>query len=256
MKRLFVSVVSVTLANVFAQPGEDVKTGDTLFTCVEPEATARLHELVARVDELRVRRAGAAARDPLTLSTLDAELAASEAALADTRERIDSATQRATLDGLFDVVDTTALQGRSLDRGDVVGYIIPPVVRTVRMAIDERWIARFDDDLESVQLRISGANGRARVYDTKVLGRTPKASRVVASAALSSFGGGLHAADPNGDGRLLKEAVFDVELEWPEIAGAAAVGSHVGVRLVYASSPLLARLSTTLRLAFASRVTS
>lgn len=244
------------IGEVFARPGEDVKAGDTLFICEEPDARARLQELVARVDELQVRRAGAAARDPLTLSALDAELTASEAALADTRERITAATQRAKLDGLFDVVDTTALQGRSLARGDVVGYVIPPVARTVRMAIDERWIARFDDDLESVQLRVDGANGRAIVHDTTVLRRTPKATRVVASAALSTSGGGLHAADPNGDGRLLKEAVFDVELAWPEAAVSAAVGSHVGVRLVYASTPLLERLSTTLRLAITSRAAS
>ncbi|ASJ73796.1 M50 family metallopeptidase [Granulosicoccus antarcticus] len=244
------------ISDVFAQPGQNVKAGDTLFICKEPEAQARLHELVARVDELRVRRAGAAARDPLTLNTLDAELAASDAALADTRERIVAATLRATLDGLFDVVDTSALLGRSLDRGDVVGYVIPPTVRTVRLAIDEEWIVRFDDRLKSVQLRVSGANGRARVYDTTVLRRTPKASHRVASAALSSYGGGLHTADPDGDGRLLKQAVFDVELEWPEMAGSAAVGSHVGVRLVYASTPLLERLSTALRLAIASRVAS
>jgi len=79
---------------------------------------------------------------------------------------------------------------------------------------------------------------------------------VDASAALSTHGGGLYPADENGDGRLLKEAVFDVELEWPESAGFAAVGSHVGVRLVYAPTPLSARLSTTVWQAIAGRVES
>jgi len=100
------------------------------------------------------------------------------------------------------------------------------------------------------------SDGFLALFDTNVLHRTPKASRLVASAALSSHGGGLFAADENGDGRLLKEAVFDVELEWPVAAGFAAVGSHVGVRLVYAPTPLSVRLGTTLRQAFTNRVAS
>jgi len=78
----------------------------------------------------------------------------------------------------------------------------------------------------------------------------------VASAALSSYGGGEHAADKNGDGRLVEEAVFDVELQWPDEAGFAAVGSHVDVRLVFSPTPLSVRLSTTLRQAIADRVES
>ena len=244
------------ISEVFVQPGEQVKSGDALFACEEPELKARLRELVARVDELQVRRAGVAARDPLALSTLEAELEASEAAINDTRERIAAITQEAGFDGLFDVVGTAALQGRALTRGEVVAYVIPPARRTVRMAIDERSIARFDNGLQSVQLRINGSNGRSRVYDTTVLRRTPKASRMVGSAALSTAGGGLHEADPSGDGKLLKNAVFDIELAWPEVAKFAAVGSHVGVRLVYTPTPFLERMSTTLRQTLTGRSAS
>ncbi|MFK7892243.1 MAG: hypothetical protein AB8B63_15605 [Granulosicoccus sp.] len=241
---------------VFALPGEDVKTGDSLFVCEDAEVQARVNELVARIDELQVRRASEAVRDPLALSTLEAQIMASEAALDDSRERMSERTLVARLNGLFDVVDTAALTGRSLARGDVVGYVIPPVKRTVRVAIDEKWISQFDNELESLQLRVVGAGGRASVYRTVVIRRTPKATHQVTSAALSSYGGGIHQADPSGNGRLLKDAVFDVELQWPEAAGAAAVGSHVGVRLVYSPTPLLARLSTTLRQAIADRVAS
>lgn len=244
------------IRGVFVQPGSDVKAGDRLFMCEDPEALARSAELVARVDELQVRRAGAAARDPLALHSLDAELKASEAALQDTRERINATVLTAKFDGRFDVVDTSALQGRSLNRGDVVGYVIPPDTRTVRLAIDQEWITRFDHELESVTLRVTAADGGAEQYDTTVLQRTPKATYRVASAALSTYGGGLYTAEPNGDGRLLTEAVFDVELEWPAAAGFAAVGSHVGVRLVYAPAPLSQRVSTTLLQAFADRVES
>lgn len=244
------------VGEVIAKPGEQVLAGDNLFVCEALEGNTKLNELIARVDELQARRAGAVARDSLVLSTLDAELNASKAALEDVQKRVVSQMQTAALDGLFDVVDTSALQGRSLARGDVVGYIIPPVRRTVRLAIDERWITRFDNELEDVELRVTGADAVASVHRTTVLRRTPKATRMVASAALSSFGGGIHEADPNGDGRLLKESVFDIELIWPDLAGPAAVGSHVGVRLVYTPTPLFERLSTTLRQVFSDRVES
>ena len=244
------------VSNVFIQPGRNVEAGDSLFTCDEPGAAARVDELLARVDELQVRRAAAAARDPLSVHTLDAELEASQAALEDAQARGEARTLTARLDGLFDVVDTPALKGRSLARGDVVGYVIPPEARTVRLAIDERFISEFDNELQSVALRVDTGGGGAQVYDTSVLQRTPKATHTVASAALSSYGGGLYAADDSGDGRVLEEAVFDVELEWPAAAGAAAVGSHVGVRLVYTPTPLFERVSNTFRQAISDRVDS
>lgn len=244
------------VVEVFVQPGSQVQAGDRLFSCEDANAQSRLQELVARVDELQVRRAGVAARDALSLNALDAELKASMSALEDAQARIEAAVLHARLDGLFDVVDTSALEGRALARGDVAGYVVPPTTRTVRLAIDERWISRFDNALESIALRVNAADGRAQVFATNVIHRTPKASRLVASAALSSRGGGLFAADENADGRLLKEAVFDVELAWPAAAGFAAVGSHVGVRLVYVPTPLSVRLSTTLRQAFTNRVAS
>lgn len=241
---------------VHVQPGTMVKTGDSLFSCENPDASAKLEVLVARVDELQTRRAAAAARDTLAVSAVEAELIATQAALDDIRERISSNQFVAKLDGLFDVVDTSALQGRAFSRGDLVGYVVPNDKRTVRLAIDERWITRFDNELQSVSLRVNGADGRSHRYETTVLRRTPKATRVVASAALSTFGGGPHIADENGDGRLLKEAIFDIELVWPDVKTYAAVGSHVGVRLVYSPTPLSVRLRTTLRQAFSDRVTS
>ncbi len=244
------------VSKVFTRPGEPVSAGDTLFLCDDHQAQARLQELVARVDELHVRRAAELARDPLVLETLEAELRASEAALADAQERIDAQLLQAKLDGRFNVVETSLLHGRSLERGEIVGYVVPPLTRTVRIAIDERSVTRFDNDLNTVQVRFTGAGGQSRVFDTQVIKRTPKATRVVANAALSSYGGGMHAAHPDGDGRLLKDAVFDVELAWPELASPAMVGSHIGVRLVYTPAPLFAQLGTTLRHAFNRQILS
>ena len=254
------AIVRVTgdciVSNVYVRPGSTVKAGDNLFTCEEPGASDKLEEFIARVDELKVRRAGAVAREPLLVKTLDSQIEAGMAAVDDLDARIESKILKASVDGLFDIVDTSVLLGRSLNRGQVIGYVIPPDERTVRLAIDERWISRFDNELRSVAIRLLDTDGQAGIYNSAVLKRTPKATRMLPSAALSTYGGGLFVADESGDGRLLKEAVFDVELVWPEAAGSAAVGSHVGVRLVYAPTPLSVRIGTSLRQAFTDRIAS
>ncbi len=241
---------------VHTVPGESVKAGDALFTCEEIGALAAVDILVARTDELQSRLASVAARDPLSAVALKAEIKATEVALVNARERFAESTLVAKSDGVFAITGTTSLYQRAFSRGDLAGYVVPEGQRTVRMAIDERWISRFDTDLESVELRVKSANGDTLEYTTTVLRRTPKATRLVASAALSTYGGGSHPADKSGDGRLLDEPVFDVELEWPEVEHYAAVGAHVGVRLVYSATPLSTRIGTALRHAFSDRVSS
>jgi len=134
---------------VHAAPGESVKAGDALFTCEEIGALAAVDVLVARTDELQTRLASATARDPLSAVALKAEIKATELALVNARERFAESTLMAKSDGVFDVTGTTSLHQRAFSRGDLAGYVVPEGQRTVRMAIDERWITRFDTDLES-----------------------------------------------------------------------------------------------------------
>jgi len=234
----------------YKQPGVPVSEGDTLFICDDPIAKTRQQELQARVDELEVKRAGAITRDPLARSALDAEIKASEVALSDAQFRVNETIQVAKANGRFDIVGTSALAGRSVNRGEIVGYIIPTSGRTVRVALPERLIGRVDEDLERVEVRIPGSNGSAKIYHANVIQRTPKATRTVASAALSTYGGGSHEADPRGDGRLLIDPVFDFELDWPEEEGSMPIGAHVGVRFVYTSSPLARRLQDSILTVF------
>jgi putative peptide zinc metalloprotease protein len=151
------------VTDVHARPGTQVEAGQTLFTCHDPDAQSRRDVLVARVDELEVRRAATAARDPLALRAVQAELKASLAALEDVRSRMSDSIVTARLSGIFDIADTAHLKGRAFSRGDLVGYVVPSDQRTVRLAIDDRKITRFDSDLESVALRIAGADGSADV---------------------------------------------------------------------------------------------
>jgi len=227
----------------YIQPGADVKIGEELFLCNDPAARTHYQELQAKVDELLVKRAGMITRDPLARGAIDVEIKASEAALEDASRRLQETRKIAKIAGRFDVVGTAALPGRSVNRGDIVAYVVPNTGRTIRVALDEKLVQHADNALDHIEIRVPGVQGSASVHKTTVVRRTPKASKRVATPALSSTGGGSHLADPEGDGSLLLTPVFDYELEWPESAGEMPVGAHVGVRFVYTSKPVIERLS-------------
>ena len=238
------------ITSVASAPGSDVRVGDELFRCTDPELGLRERELLARLDELDARLAGTATGDPAAHARLAPERRATEAALRDVRARIAGERRHAAVDGRFDIVGTRALEGRALERGEIAGYVVTPRERTVRVAVDEHDIARVDAPAGRVEIRLAG---ESETYRSVVLERTPRATYEVPSAALGTAGGGTHPSDPAGDGRRLLEPVFDLELAWPERAGTQAIGSHVDVRFVHAPTPLGTRLHESLRRAFAGR---
>ncbi|MFK8081580.1 MAG: hypothetical protein AB8B97_14940 [Granulosicoccus sp.] len=238
-------------------PGQAVQAGESLFDCFDPELALRERELVARIDELNAQLAGLAVNDPAEHLRLESERFANTSALDEVRERMNDRERIAALDGRFDTLGTTALEGRVFARGDIVGYVVPPAHRTVRVALRERVAGMLDADLRKVELRLdTGRNGSQKVYQSEILMRTPRASREVPSSALSTAGGGEHRADPAGNGRQVMEPVFDIELAWPEKAFVAPVGAHVDVRFVHSPTPLGGRLVQAVRRAFSERSTT
>lgn len=241
----------ITAASV--RPGETVRPGQALFECVDPEHVLRERELVARADELDALLVGFGTDDPAEHSRLESEQRANEATLIDVRKRLTSARRTAALEGQFDMPGTTVLEGRSVARGDIIGYVVPARRRTVRVALGQGAAGRLDENLRRVELRIPHDTDGPKVHGTSILTRTLRASNEVQSAALSTTGGGIHRADPLGNGRQVLASVFDVELKWPDTADAAPIGSHVDVRFVHPPAPLGGRLSEALRRAFNER---
>ncbi len=245
------SECEITVASV--SPGQQVSVGQALFDCVDPELSPRVRELMALEDELDARLAGFALDDSSERSRLESERVVNQAALADMRHRIDAGSRVAAFDGLFDAPGTAALEGRALVRGDIAGYVVPSSLRTVRVAIAERVAGELDIGLRRVEVRVGSEKQGPTVHRTSIVARTPRASRDVPSAALSTAGGGEHRADPQGDGRQVMEPVIDIELAWPSDAGPAPIGAHVDVRFVHTPTPLGTRLIDVLRRAFDER---
>lgn len=241
------------VTKVLADPGSRVQAGDVLFQCNDNELEAQEQYALARVAELEASLAGVARADQVEYQKQLPALDAARAKLVDIQQRADAEQHRATVDGLFDVSGTSALLGRAFARGDIAGYTIPSAGRTIRLAFPERHIADIDEHIERIEVRINTAGISAQVYATSILSRSPSATAQVPSAALSSVGGGPHAADPDGDGLQLLSSVVDIELVWPDAVTPAPIGEHVGVRFVHSPKPLAGRLFNSVRRAFMDR---
>ncbi len=238
---------------VMIEPGAQVKAGDVLFRCVDDELDAQMQYLLARVAELEAELSGLVRSDQVGYSKRLPELTSTQAMLDDVQQRMDAEQHRAAVDGRFDVNGTSILLGRAFSQGEVAGYTIAPTGRTIRLAFGERRFADVDNHIERIEVRIQREGLNAKAFTTSMLSRAPRASLEVPSAALSSFGGGPHAADPAGDGRQLLNAVVDIELNWPVAVGSAPIGEHVGVRFVHLPKPLAGRLINTVKRAFMDR---
>ncbi len=241
------------IENAPVAPGRDVKKGDLLFECSDPELALAERELQARLDELDARIGGLAVTDPPAYGRLQPERKAARLALVDVRERLASGVHVAALGGHFDTRGTSTLEGRALERGEIAGYVVPPHRRTVRVALGERAAVRLDAGSSRIEIRVAAGDGASEVHRSSILRRTPRATREVPSAALSAAGGGEHAIDPNGDGSQLLDPVVDIELAWPDALAAAPIGEHVGVRFVHPPTPLAGRLIEAVRRAFDER---
>lgn len=244
------------VTELMVEPGQQVNIGERLFNCENTDLRARLQLLQAQVDELMAKRAGLALTNRVKHELLRNDLNTLLAQQQHVQAQVARQTIVASSDGQLTITGTTLLEGRYLQQGEIAAYVVPPVLRTVRVAIAQSDIANLNDTLSDVEIRFAEQGDARRSYVTNVLRQTPKANHRVVSAALTNRGGGELVADPSGDGQLVVEPIFDVELSWPVDAPSVQVGSHVRVKFVHQARPVAGRLLAHIQRAFLARVSS
>jgi len=242
------------VTELLVAPGSRVASGAALFRCENQELDAQLRELQAQLDELSAQRAGLALTDPVKHEVLRNDMFTVQARLQSVRDQIAGQTVVAALSGELVVTGNRLLEGRYLDQGEVAAYVVPPTSRTVRVAVQQTDIAHLKEALRGVEIQFAEQTADRKTYVSAIERQTPKAGYTVASAALTTVGGGEFAADPAGDGRTVLEPVFDVELRWPDDAPPVNVGSHVRVKFLHEPQPVAGRLMARLQRAFLARI--
>ncbi|PID59323.1 MAG: hypothetical protein CSB44_13035 [Gammaproteobacteria bacterium] len=229
------------VTRVVATPGGEVRRGSEILRCENEELDTERLSLLARLAEVEARIAAAGLDDALATERLRAERALLEERLRRVEAEVADQVLVAAYDGQFVVDPDAALAGRFFRQGAEAAVILPKHERVVRAALPERHVRELDDDrFRSVALRLA-SDPEGHTWSSSVRRLSPVASRTAVSAALTRKGGGRLENQGGGTDRELREAAFDVELDWPEGIAAAPVGSHVSVRIERRAETLLQR---------------
>ncbi len=230
-----------------ASPGEEVRIGDRLFDCVDDQWRAEVQMLQADLQRIDAQRAGLLLSDPVEHRNLVLERGSVQSAHDLAQSHLQQLQVRAGVTGRFLVEGDADLQGRYLAANAVAGYVVPEDRRTIRLALEEEDIVWFQDNQPGVEILLDRASSPRQVYSTAITRQTPRASGQVATAALTTLGGGRLPARALEHGVEVQEPVFDLELAWPEAADSQSIGSRVQVRFDHGSATLLERLRVLVR---------
>lgn len=237
---------------VLERPGAEVVTGTPLVESHDPVIAAQIAVAESRVLELEAKldaqRFADRVQAALTRQDLERERAAYERLL----ERSDQLVSRSGAAGRFVIDRPEDFPGRFVRKGEVLGYVSQDRLAVVRAVVSQ-------DDVELVRTGVLRAEVRLaervdEVYPARLIREVPAAHDQLPSAALSSEGGGMMAADPRdpkGAKSLSSSFQFDLELA-PGVAS-TGYGGRVYVRFVRAPEPLAFQWYRRVRQAFLAR---
>ncbi len=240
------------IQDVVAVPGGQVKKGDVLLVCDNPDLTTERVIHVARLAELRTKIAMATVKDRVQRNILLEEIRHVEASLARVQEMTDLLTVRSPKDGLFILPSFQDLPGRFVQRGGLMGYVLdgqPPLVRAV---VDQ-------DDVDDVRQRTLEVNVCFADRLTEVLAgvvrrEVPGASEQLPSTILGFGGGGEIAIDPtDASGTRAFEKKFQFDVQMTDAMAGVLVGNRAYVRFEHVPEPLGWQLVRKVRQIFLKR---
>ncbi len=224
---------------VLVRPG-GVAQGAPLLHCDDPELYARHHELLARKTELEAELGLARSRDRVLAQNIQSELVHVRQSLQDVERRIERFTVLSPHIGTFVMPSPADFEGRWLQRGEIVGYVLDPARFTLLAVVPQGAADRMRRDLQGVEMR--AVDNVWHGHPATVLREVPAATRELPSMALALEGGGrIGVAPPQTEGERPQtlEPIFVVELALDEAeAFAQTLGSRVFVRFAHSPEPL------------------
>ncbi len=195
-----------------APAGRQLDAPQQLVAVLEdPLAAPRARLVEAQLKEAEVQLAASDAGDPLR-----ARIDQSRRDLAQ-RDAKRLAEQRAALQvlapqaGKFQPLIGADTRGRFVPQGAVLGYVTDEGGGwVVRAAVPQADIDRVADSAAKIAVRFS--TEQSHQYDARIVARTPRATRDLPSAALTTTFGGPIAADPGPFPARSLESVFILDL--------------------------------------------
>jgi putative peptide zinc metalloprotease protein len=237
---------------LLATPGESVAAGTPLFRSVDPALDAQLRLTEARVAELEATYRNEFAADRARAEIVRDQLLLELESLERVRVRAAALVVSAPIGGVFTVVRPNDLQGRYVQQGEALGYVLDGAAPVVRVVVEQSEIDAVGRVLRRVGLRAAGDIGR--VLPGRVVRVVPAGTDEAPSRALVASGGGRLSADPRDpDGRRTLARFFEIDVEPLEPFGPnVGYGQRVYVRFEMEPIPLASQSYRALRRLFLS----
>lgn len=228
--------------------GQVVDYGQLLMTLSNRELFDRAEVVDAQLLEAK-SRLRSVYQDRTKSSLAAAELQRFQDERDDINEAIEALDVRSNSGGRLVVPDADTLMDRFVQRGEVVGYVIPPEralrVRVVVAEVDaEQVIAQTE------RISVKPASNRFVSLPAQLTSVVPTVSKEIPSAVLAAAGGGDIIVEPSADQKLMAmENYVSLEVEAPE-ARTEYVFERFYVRFTLPAEPIMYRLIRQVRQVF------
>jgi putative peptide zinc metalloprotease protein len=238
---------------VLVENGERVQAGQPLMQLQNIFHDGVRKSLEARMRELRARYAAVRTADRVQARLTRGESAALRADLARIQEKIDSLKVTAPVDGIFFQLPIGELEGVHIDRGDLLGYVVPESAATARVVVVQDDLDRIQSRVEAIEVRL--ASDPWEVHEGELSRSVPQAGFRLPSSVLSTNGGGRYVTS-NEDPLVLAsgERVFEFEINLPATPASTRIGTRVFVRFDHGAEPLAAQWYRSLQQLFLRRL--
>lgn len=237
------------VARVEAVPNSEVHEGEVLLVLEDPILLARHRVLEAEVEQLELLYTAQRTEDLVRAELTRQRREVSEANLARVAEEIERLTIRSPTTGRFILPRAADIEGRFVERGSIIGYVVEPRETRLRVVLLQDEIDPVRSRTAEVAVRIAGRLDE--IYTASEVREVPAAGYTLPTRALSTEGGGRVFLDPrDASGMRTLQAVFQLELTVPGSAAADFIGRRAWVRFDHGAEPLPGRWYRAVRQVF------
>lgn len=231
------STVDGFITRVVAAPGQQVRRGDVLIECEDPELAARTRVLQAQLDELEARYNASIISKRVQADMINEQKAHLLAALELANKRQAELQVRSGSDGIFVMADVPNAPGKFTQRGEILAYVTDSAASHVRVVVAQSAENLVSQRTRKVEIRPAGSVGQP--FEAQIKREVPAATDELPSMTLSLQGGGKIGLDPTkpGDGKAL-EKLFILDLDLAAGAPTNYIGGRIYVRFEHQPEPL------------------
>jgi len=245
---------------VLAKNGDKVSVGQIIVVAKNYEMEANYERLTAQLAQLQaqydaVSSGGQFKKDRVQADLAREQIIATTAQREKVKKKLDLLLIKSPVDGVYVALNQGSLEGRFLQRGEVVGFVARAIPATVRVIVPQNRIHLLRQQTQAITVRVADSIGDE--IPASLSREVPRATQDLPSAALSFEGGGDVAINPNqrGDNGNVSafQSWFKMDIEIARQEDDIGLGERVYARFLHGEERLGTQIYRSIRQTFLSK---